>query len=132
MNVILLLWVNLILVTLASLALATEMPSPDVLLRKPYDLNRPLISRTITINILGHSVYQLTVALLLLYFGDKLFDIDSVGQNEQFNVTPSKHFIIIFNSFVSMTLFNEINARKVHDERNVFEGFHRNIFFVLI
>ena len=30
------LWVNLIMDTLASLALATELPMPDLLLRKPY------------------------------------------------------------------------------------------------
>ena len=30
------LWVNLIMDTLASLALATELPTPELLLRKPY------------------------------------------------------------------------------------------------
>ena len=30
------LWVNLIMDTLASLALATEIPTPELLLRKPY------------------------------------------------------------------------------------------------
>jgi Ca2+ transporting ATPase len=42
---------------------------------------------------------------------------------------PSQHFTIIFNAFTIMTLFNEINARKIHDERNVFEGIHRNPYF---
>jgi Ca2+ transporting ATPase len=39
---------------------------------------------------------------------------------------PSQHFTIIFNAFVLMTLFNEINARKIHNERNVFSGLIRN------
>jgi len=42
----------------------------------------------------------------------------------------SVHFTIIFNVFVFMTLFNEINARKIHDEYNVFEGLHRNYIFI--
>jgi P-type Ca2+ transporter type 2B len=44
----------------------------------------------------------------------------------------SQHFTLIFNAFVLMTLFNEINARKIHNERNVFEGILKNPFFVVI
>lgn len=42
---------------------------------------------------------------------------------------PSEHYTIIFNVFVMMQLFNEINARKIHGERNVFEGIYRNPIF---
>ena len=31
-----------------------------------------------------------------------------------------------------MTLFNEINSRKLHGERNVFKGIFRNPFFYII
>lgn len=31
-----------------------------------------------------------------------------------------------------MQLFNEINARKIHGERNVFEGIFNNIIFCTI
>lgn len=63
------LWVNLIMDTLASLALATEMPTGDLLLRKPYGRTKPLISRTMMKNILGQAVYQLTVIFSLLFVG---------------------------------------------------------------
>ena len=43
--------------------------------------------------------------------------------------SPSQHFTIIFNAFVLMTLFNEINARKIHGERNVLDGIHTNPYF---
>lgn len=45
---------------------------------------------------------------------------------------PSVHFTVVFNAFVLMTLFNEINARKIHNERNVFDGIQRNYFFLVI
>ncbi|CAH2236734.1 jg16974 [Pararge aegeria aegeria] len=61
------LWVNLIMDTLASLALATEMPTPDLLLRKPYGRTKPLISRTMMKNILGQAVYQLFIIFSLLF-----------------------------------------------------------------
>lgn len=161
------LWVNLIMDTFASLALATEPPTEALLLRKPYGRNKPLISRTMMKNILGQGVYQLIIIFTLLFagkklfwvwfftdpvdlfcvswinpfiltkislntlVGEKLFDIDS-GRNAPLNAPPSEHYTIVFNTFVMMQLFNEINARKIHGERNVFEGIFNNLIFCTI
>jgi len=123
------LWVNLIMDTFASLALATEPPTEDLLLRKPYGRDSPLISREMAKNILGHSVYQLIVVFLLL-FKPGLFGIAESGIGASLTSGPSVHFTIIFNTFVLMQLFNEINARKIHGERNVFKGLFDNMIFV--
>uniref|UniRef100_A0A669DEN3 Calcium-transporting ATPase n=1 Tax=Oreochromis niloticus TaxID=8128 RepID=A0A669DEN3_ORENI len=125
------LWVNLIMDTFASLALATEPPTEALLLRKPYGRNKPLISRTMMKNILGHGVYQLVIIFTLLFAGEKLLDIDS-GRNAPLHAPPSEHYTIVFNTFVMMQLFNEINARKIHGERNVFEGIFNNPIFCSI
>ncbi|KAI1890397.1 hypothetical protein AGOR_G00153300 [Albula goreensis] len=125
------LWVNLIMDTFASLALATEPPTESLLMRKPYGRNKPLISSTMTKNILGHGVYQLTIIFTLLFVGEDIFDIDS-GRNAPLHSPPSEHYTIIFNTFVMMQLFNEINARKIHGERNVFDGIFRNPIFCSI
>lgn len=66
------LWVNLIMDTFASLALATEPPTEALLLRKPYGRNNPLISLTMMKNILGHGVYQLVIIFTLLFVGKDL------------------------------------------------------------
>uniref|UniRef100_A0A4W6CBL3 Calcium-transporting ATPase n=1 Tax=Lates calcarifer TaxID=8187 RepID=A0A4W6CBL3_LATCA len=110
------LWVNLIMDTLS------------LLLRKPYGRDKPLISRTMMKNILGHAVYQLVIIFTLLFAGETFFDIDS-GRNAPLHSPPSEHYTIVFNVFVMMQLFNEINARKIHGERNVFEGIYRNPIF---
>ncbi|XP_072522238.1 plasma membrane calcium-transporting ATPase 4 isoform X1 [Salminus brasiliensis] len=125
------LWVNLIMDTLASLALATEPPTESLLLRKPYGRDKPLISRTMMKNILGHAIYQLVVTFTLLFAGEKFFNIDS-GRNAPLHSPPSEHYTIIFNVFVMMQLFNEINARKIHGERNVFENIYRNPIFCCV
>ncbi|XP_027135474.1 plasma membrane calcium-transporting ATPase 2 isoform X5 [Larimichthys crocea] len=125
------LWVNLIMDTFASLALATEPPTESLLRRRPYGRNKPLISSTMTKNILGHGVYQLIIIFTLLFVGEQIFDIDS-GRNAPLHAPPSEHYTIIFNTFVMMQLFNEINARKIHGERNVFEGIFRNPIFCSI
>ena len=64
------LWVNLIMDTLASLALATELPSEELLERKPYGRKKPLISRTMLKNIAGHGLYQLIVVFVILFAGE--------------------------------------------------------------
>ncbi|KAM6928074.1 plasma membrane calcium-transporting ATPase 2 isoform 6-T6 [Xenentodon cancila] len=125
------LWVNLIMDTFASLALATEPPTESLLKRKPYGRNKPLISSTMTKNILGHGVYQLIIIFTLLFVGEQIFDIDS-GRDAPLHSPPSEHYTIIFNTFVMMQLFNEINARKIHGERNVFDGIFRNPIFCSI
>jgi len=125
------LWVNLIMDTLASLALATEMPTSSLLLRKPYGRTKPLISRTMFKNIVGHAVYQLVVIFSLLFCGHYFFDIDS-GMRVDLNAPPTIHFTMIFNTFVMMTLFNELNSRKIHGERNIFAGFFTNPIFYTI
>uniref|UniRef100_A0A8C5SZP2 Calcium-transporting ATPase n=1 Tax=Laticauda laticaudata TaxID=8630 RepID=A0A8C5SZP2_LATLA len=125
------LWVNLIMDTFASLALATEPPSESLLLRRPYGRNKPLISRTMMKNILGHAVYQLTIIFTLLFAGEIFFDIDS-GRNVPLHSPPTEHYTIVFNTFVMMQLFNEINARKIHGERNVFEAIFRNPIFCTV
>ncbi|XP_032734217.1 plasma membrane calcium-transporting ATPase 4 isoform X3 [Lontra canadensis] len=122
------LWVNLIMDTFASLALATEPPTESLLKRRPYGRNKPLISRTMMKNILGHAVYQLTVIFFLVFAGERFFDIDS-GRKAPLHSPPSQHYTIIFNTFVLMQLFNEINSRKIHGERNVFAGIFRNLIF---
>uniref|UniRef100_A0A3Q2LS25 Calcium-transporting ATPase n=1 Tax=Equus caballus TaxID=9796 RepID=A0A3Q2LS25_HORSE len=122
------LWVNLIMDTFASLALATEPPTDALLRRRPYGRNKPLISRTMMKNILGHAVYQLVVIFALVFAGEKFFDIDS-GRKAPLHSPPSQHYTIVFNTFVLMQLFNEINSRKIHGERNVFAGIFHNLIF---
>jgi len=125
------LWVNLIMDTLASLALATELPTPELLLRKPYGRTSPLISATMAKNILGQAAYQLVIVFGIMFYGEVIFDIDS-GRGADLKAPPSIHFTMIFNAFVMMTLFNEINARKIHGQRNVFKGFFSNHIYYVI
>ena len=68
--------------------------------------------------------------LVFVFEGDVMFDVDNGRDVVLTGGGPTQHFTIIFNTFVMMTLFNEINARKIHGQRNVFEGLHRNPVFV--
>eukprot|EP00920_Eleutheroschizon_duboscqi_P043121 GHVT01102551.1.p1 GENE.GHVT01102551.1~~GHVT01102551.1.p1 ORF type:complete len:559 (+),score=111.42 GHVT01102551.1:132-1679(+) len=64
------LWVNLIMDTLGSLALATEPPSLELLKRKPHKRTDYLVNKVMFRNIIGQVVYQMSVLLLLFLGGE--------------------------------------------------------------
>ncbi|KAH3757346.1 P-type ATPase [Pelomyxa schiedti] len=64
-----LLWVNMIMDTMAALALGTEKPTEALLKRKPFGRYDRLISNFMLRNIILHASYQLMVLLILLYAG---------------------------------------------------------------
>ncbi|CAM4791578.1 unnamed protein product [Rotaria magnacalcarata] len=127
------LWVNLVMDTLASLALATEPPTEELLNRKPYGRTKSIISPLMLRNIIGQSLYQLAVMFIILYAGQYFLGFESTVVKIQNDPHAGREintqFTMVFNAFVLMTLFNEINARKLHGERNVFKGIFTNPFF---
>ena len=114
----------------ASLALATEQPTAQLLERKPYGRTKPLVNRTMVRFIIGHGIYQLIIMLLICFHGHILFDIEYGFKGG--HGAPTHHLTIMFNTFVLMQVFNEINARMVHGERNVFAGIFSNKLFIII
>lgn len=67
LTVLQLLWVNLIMDSLAALALATEPPDKSLLQKKPNDRKKPLISKRMWKHILVQGTFQFTVLLMILY-----------------------------------------------------------------
>ncbi|EFJ50671.1 hypothetical protein VOLCADRAFT_88435 [Volvox carteri f. nagariensis] len=72
LNVLQLLWVNLIMDTMGALALATEDPNPELLLMKPYGRNENLITRIMWKHILVQGCYQLFWMFFILYGAPKI------------------------------------------------------------
>ena len=44
----------------------------------------------------------------------------------------TQHYTMVFNVFVLMQIFNEVNSRKIHNELNVFDGVLKNKIFLII
>jgi len=209
------LWVNLIMDSLAALALATELPTEKLLDRKPYPRNRALLSRLQLRFIFGHSALQLGVIFVLNYYlephmctnpdgwtgtngifytrdclepthehgrelmpsqlwhshcpqrpdfngsnpadipvgcmwhnntvwnttqkrVDKCYELcmnPSVSLEESGHGDASDNVrfkTLVFNTFVMMQSTNEINARKLNGELNVFDRMHTNKIFVYV
>ena len=124
-----LLWVNLIMDALASLALASEPPSDELLKRDPVNRSKSIITKRMWWNMLGHAVYQLGVIFFILFAGPSIWGFQPGDYVEKVLKENSIHYTFIFNSFVWMQLFNEMNARSLHGEFNVFRGILKNHLF---
>jgi len=118
-----LLWVNLIMDTLAALALATDPPSDSVLDRKPERKGAPIISTTMWKMIFGQAVYQLLITFLVYFGGVKVLP----GPDD---MTEAQIHTLVFNTFVWMQIFNQWNNRRLDNNFNIFEGMHRNPWFI--
>jgi len=198
------LWVNLIMDSFASLALATEDPTRSLLFRKPYPRDRGVLSQTMIKNMVLHAAWQLVILGGLIFmvgdicipstdaspqvctpralskfvgfYGSQPFNVPT-GRPLGFDlavtaasgacpmafdledkntwkrvkgvVVPNRHpeyckshkggeesatqhYTIVFNVFVLMQIFNEVNSRKIHNEWNVFSGIHKNFLFLFI
>lgn len=105
-----LLWVNLIMDTMAALALATDPPTDSILDRKPDPKSAPLISITMWKMIIGESIYQLTITLLLHFGATKILSYTSQREIDQVGT-------LVFNTFVWMQIFNQwkyVNRVSIH------------------
>jgi Ca2+ transporting ATPase len=149
-----LLWVNLIMDSLGSLALATEPPKPSLLTRPPHSRHDYIVSRKMFKHIILMSFYQIGIVYAIVFGGptffpeseskwmfDKQNGLIYSGQLTNWDGTPgwskyeneygaSRHLTIAFNIFVCMQIVNMINARKIHDEKNVFQGIHENCMYI--
>jgi len=135
LSVIQMLWVNLIMDSFASLALASESPNESLLKRAPYGRRDSFITKMMVFNVITQSIFQITVLTIIIFYGDVIFGVPS-DRNLPHNVWNNingYHFTIFFNIFVFMSVFNLINSTKLRrEEKNVFEGIFDNYLFVLI
>ena len=135
LNAIQMLWVNLIMDSFASLALATEPPNEDLLNRKPYKRNENMVTRMMMYNVIAQSIFQIVILCIILAYGDIIFGVPSDRnlQHYKWNNTNGYHFTIFFNIFVFMQVFNSINARKLKKtEFNIFENINNNPLYILV
>merc|ERR1712072_1483474 len=66
------LWVNMIMGTFAALALATEPPDSDILERRPYHKDAPIVTDVMWRNVHGHAIYQIIVICVVIFVGQGL------------------------------------------------------------
>ncbi|ANZ74495.1 BA75_01427T0 [Komagataella pastoris] len=136
-----LLWVNLIMDTLAALALATDKPDDSFLDQKPAGRHAPLISVSMWKMIIGQSTLQLIITFIIYFAGEKIF-----FESEPTDHQVSQIHALTFNTFVWLQFFKLWVTRKLDEaddlttvksritarNLNFFQHFFRNWYFLFI
>jgi Ca2+ transporting ATPase len=141
-----LLWVNLIMDSLGSLAEATEEPTPELLNRPPHGRDEYIISHKMVKHLVIMGTLQSIIIFVIIFLGEYYIPEDSSytpntdgkyvypsraykwdGKDLYQKIRdgdddpgPSRHYTVVFNTFVFMQFFNMICFRKINDELNVF------------
>ena len=125
------LWVNLIMDTFASLALASLPPSPHLMKERPRKASAGIITPQLARQIFGVGGLFLLLLFVLHYILEHL-DLTTgqwVGGKGQLTALDLSVF---FTTFVFLQLWNMFNAKAFHSGRSAFAGMDRARYFLLI
>jgi Ca2+ transporting ATPase len=104
LNAVQMLWVNLIMDTMAALALATEPPAVDVLERQPYSKSAPIVTEIMWRNIFGHAIYQIIALVVIIFTAEGWFVKDYNTSCIKFSSDDAKT-CTEWNPFYSQVLY---------------------------
>jgi len=137
LDIIQLLWTNLVMDILGALALGTEPPASDSTTKR-ISRKEAIILPTMWRNIILMSIYQIIVMVVLMFFGqfmffEKSFDLYMPLRKEG---QPTDRLVlntILFYTFILMNLFNQFNCRVLEDHKyNILSGIYKSYIFVLV
>ena len=77
-----LLWLNLIMDSFASLALATEPPTDKLLDRPPYSRHDYIINRKMMKHMVGQSIFQIIIIFIVLFSGEYWLPEEDDGETK--------------------------------------------------
>mmetsp|Transcript_14890 Transcript_14890/g.25363 ORF Transcript_14890/g.25363 Transcript_14890/m.25363 type:complete len:791 (+) Transcript_14890:874-3246(+) len=140
LNVIQMLWVNLIMDVLGAVAIGTEPYKNDTAgASKSNRISRQdkIVLPEMWRQVLVQAAYQVLVMVFLMYFGELIFFETSFNlisePNRDANNLPTSRLVLdtlLFHTFILMNLFNQVNCRVVEaEEINVFKTLFNNPFF---
>lgn len=119
-TVIQMLWINMVMDTLAGLAFAFEPPLKYYMKEKPKTKNEPILNKYMLMQIIGMGIFSSVLCLIFL----KIPFINSLYRN---NETLMAAF---FGLFIFIDIFNSFNART--SRINVFNNILKNKVFIVI
>jgi magnesium-transporting ATPase (P-type) len=125
LTIIQLLWINIIMDTLAAIAFGGEPALERVMKERPVSREENIVSKYMASSILTGGVYITIMSMFFLTFTPfrDLFIRDGVANNEVF-------LAAFFNLFIFLIVFNSFNART--EKLNLFDNITHNIVFLQI
>jgi magnesium-transporting ATPase (P-type) len=140
LNVVQMLWTNLIMDILGAIAIGTEPYKKSQEKSNRISRRDKIILAEVWRQVLVQALYQIIVMMFLMYFGqfiffEKSFNLITTKIRDS-NDMPTDRLVldtICFHTFILMNLFNQINCRVVDpNELNVFLTLFNNLTFWVI
>lgn len=119
-TVIQMLWINMVMDTLAGLAYAFEPPLKRYMMEKPKKKNEPILNKYMYLQIIVMGIYSSCLCFVFL----KTPLISSLYRNQQTLMAA------FFGLFIFIDIFNSLNART--SRINIFSNIYKNKAFILI
>ena len=141
LNVVQMLWTNLIMDVLGAIAIGTEPYKNSLEKSNRISRRDKIILAEVWRQVLVQALYQIMVVVFLMYFGqfvffENTFNLVTEPMRDALGKPTDRLVLdtIIFHSFILMNLFNQVNCRVVDArEINVFLTIFNNpIFWVVM
>lgn len=133
LNVIQILWVNLVMDTLAALAFGGEPALHRYMAEKPKRRNEPIISKAMFSEIVMGAAWTFIVSLVMLLLGARPMDGESLLEANGFFRPGTEHMYVLtgyFAFFIFIAVFNGFNART--ERLNLFDNLSKNKGFLIV
>jgi Ca2+-transporting ATPase len=132
-----LLWINVIMDTLAAIALCSEPPRPGLMRVKPKKRDENIVTKSMLVTILTTAVFFIAVMMTLLvgmrYYN--WFENPPEGTSSPstaFANFTTRQMLIFFCVYVFFQVWNEINCRSLVPNVSGLTGLLKNHTFLLI
>jgi P-type Ca2+ transporter type 2C len=135
-TVLMLLWINVIMDTFASIALCSEQPREGLMKMPPKRKNESIVTRQMLITIFSTASFFVVVMMFLLvgmrhwgWFGGSS---GANPDNWDFDPLNVRQVTIFFTVYVLFQVWNQINCRSLTPEQSGLKGLFRNPTFLII
>lgn len=122
-TVVQMLWINMVMDTLAGVAYACEPPLESYMEENPKKRDEKIMNSYMINEILVTGLYMSSLCMIFLK-SDFLHSLYRVGENDKYVMTA------FFGLFIFMTIFNAFNARS--HRLNIFANLRKNKVFLAI
>ena len=134
-TVLMLLWINVIMDTFASIALCSEPPREGLMRMPPKRKNESIVTRPMLTTIFTTAAF-FVVAMMLLLVGMRHWHWFASGrpvpEDWDFSPLDVRQVSIFFTVYVLFQVWNQINCRSLTPERSGLAGLFRNPAFLTI
>ena len=123
------LWINLVMDSLAAIALASEPADEKVLEDKPRDRNEFIINKSLAKAIFGFGGFVWLLCTCVLWGISNIETVQGWGCNALANVLSNIDLTVFFAAYMILNWWNMFNARVIGKKRSIFTGLGKNIKF---